>query len=99
MVKRIGSSRYKTRQLYSVPKKMKGKIPVTGFVKKFAMGENVLLNARPSIREGIYFRRFHGRIGKITGMQGTAYKVRIKDGGKEKTLIVGPIHMRGISGK
>lgn len=94
MVKRVGTSRRKTRNLYSVPKKMKGKLAVSGFVRKFATGDQVLLSARHSILAGIYFRRFHGRIGRILGMQGTCYKVGIKDGGKEKTLIVGPVHLK-----
>ncbi len=94
MVKRVGSSRYKTRQLYHVPKKMKGKLSVSGFVKKLEIGDDVLLSAKPAILEGIYFRRFHGRIGKVVGMQGTCYMVKIRDGGKQKTLIVGPVHLK-----
>ena len=94
MVKRIGSSRKKTRNLYSVPKKMKGKIAVSGYIKKFAIGDQVLLNAQPAIIDGIYFRRFHGRIGKVVGTQGTCYLVNIKDGGKNKNLLIGPIHLK-----
>ena len=94
MVKRVGSSRRRTRQLFHVSKKMKGKLPVSGFVQKLETGDNVLLSAQPSILDGIYFRRFHGRIGKVVGMQGGCYKVQIRDGGKEKTLIVGPVHLK-----
>lgn len=94
MVKRVGSSRYKTRHLFHVSKKMKGKVAVSGFIKKLEIGDDVLLSAQPSILDGIYFRRFHGRIGRVVGMQGTCYMVRIRDGGKEKTLIVGPVHLK-----
>ena len=94
MVKRIGSARHKTRNLYSVSKKMKGKLPVSEFVKKLEMGDRVQLVAQPSIMKGIYFRRFHGKTGIVTGMQGSCYKVQLKDGGKEKTLIVGPVHLQ-----
>jgi len=94
MVKRIGTSRRKTRDLFMVPKKMKGKLNVSGFVKKLEMGENVVLMGHPSITKGLYFRRFHGRIGLIVGKQGSSYMVRLKDGGKEKTLLVGPVHLR-----
>lgn len=94
MVKRVGSSRYKTRHLFHVSKKMKGKLTISGFVRKMEIGDNVLLSAQPSIMEGIYFRRFHGRIGKVVGTQGACYKVQIRDGGKEKTLIVGPVHLK-----
>lgn len=94
MVKRVGTSRRKTRHLFHVSKKMKGKVAVSGFIKKFDVGDDVLLSAQPSIMEGLYFRRFHGRIGKIVGMQGGCYKVQIRDGGKEKTLVVGPVHLK-----
>ena len=94
MVKRIGTARHKTRHIYSVSKKMKGKLAVSGFVRKLEIGDNVHLSAQPSIMEGIYFRRFHGRVGKVVGTQGACYKVQIRDGGKEKTLIVGPIHLK-----
>ena len=93
MVKRVGSSRRKSRNLFSVPKKMKGKLPVSSFVKKIAVGEHAQLSLQPSVNEGAYFRRFHGRVGMVVGMQGSCYKVRIKDGGKEKTLIIGPVHL------
>ena len=93
MVKRVGSSRRKSRQLFSVPKKMKGKLPVSRFVKKIAAGGHVQLDLQPSVNKGAYFRRFHGRIGKVVGMQGSCYKVRIRDGGKEKTLLIGPVHL------
>ncbi len=96
MVKRIGSSRHKTRNLYSVSKKMKGKLPVSEFVKKLEMGDRVQLVAQPSIMKGIYFRRFHGRTGVVTGMQGNCYMVHIKDGGKEKTLIIAPVHLTQV---
>ena len=94
MVKRVGTARRKTRNLYSVPKRMKGKLAGSGFVRTFVVGEQVLLSGRPAIMDGIYFRRFHGRIGRVVGSQGTCYKVRIRDGGKEKTLIVGPVHLK-----
>ena len=97
MVKRVGTSRRKTRHLYKVSKKMKGKLPVSEFVKKLKIGEMVQLVAQPSITKGIYFRRFHGRMGSVTGMQGNCYKVRIKDGGKEKTLIIAAVHLQKVT--
>jgi len=96
MVKRVGGSRRKTRNLYKVSKKLKGKLAVSEFVKKLRIGEKVQLVAQPSVLKGIYFRRFHGRTGVITGMQGSCYKVQIQDGGKEKTLIIAPVHLTQV---
>jgi large subunit ribosomal protein L21e len=96
MVKRVGSSRRKTRKLYAVPKKMKGKLAVSGFVKKLEIGDNVVLKGQPSVIKGMYFRRFHGRMGRITGKQGTCYFVQIQDGGQEKQLLVSAVHLRKV---
>ncbi|MBI2144406.1 50S ribosomal protein L21e [Candidatus Woesearchaeota archaeon] len=94
MVKRVGTSRRKAKHMFSVPKKEKGKLPVSEFVKKLETGEQVQLNLKPSITKGAYFRRFRGRMGTVVGMQGSCYKVKIKDGGKDKELIVGAVHLR-----
>ncbi len=94
MVERVGSSRRKTRKLYSVPKKLKGKLSVSSFVRKFELGSNVILNANPTILKGMYFKRFHAHTGKIVGMQGRCYKIKVKDNGKEKMVIVAPIHLK-----
>ena len=75
---------------------MKGKLQVSKFVKKLEIGEMVQLVGQPSIVKGIYFRRFHGRTGTITGKQGECYKVHIKDGGKDKTLIVAAVHLNKV---
>ncbi len=97
MVKRVGSSRYKSKSLFSVPKKEKGKLTVSGFVQKFANGDNVILDAKPAILQGMYFRRFHGKRAIVVGMQGSCYNVQLKDGGVKKTLIVAPVHLRRVT--
>jgi large subunit ribosomal protein L21e len=97
MSTKIGSSRRKTKHLLTIPKKMKGKLAVSGFMKKFDIGKMVKLSIKPSIVKGMYFRRFHGRVGKVIGIQGKAYKVHIKDGNKDKTLIIGPIHLENVN--
>lgn len=97
MVKRIGGSRRKARQLYSVPKKEKGKLTTSGFVQKFDEGDDVILYAKPAILQGMYFRRYHGKSARVVGMQGACYKVQLMNGGVRKTLIVAPVHLRKIT--
>ena len=94
MVKRVGGSRRKAKRLFSVPKKEKGKITVSRFVEKFATGDNVILDAKPAILQGMYFRRYHGKSARVVGMQGSCYKVQLMNGGVRKTLLVGPVHLR-----
>ena len=97
MVKRIGGSRRKTRQIFSKKPSQRGKFSLTGYFQKYNDGDKVLLKSEPSIHNGMYFRRFDAKSGIISGKQGRYYKVKINDLGKEKTLIVHPIHMRSYA--
>ncbi len=94
MVKRIGGSRRKTRQIFSKKANQRGKFSLTSYFRKFKDGDAVLLKSEPSIHNGMYFRRFDARSGVIVGSQGKCYIVAIEDLGKKKKLIVHPIHLR-----
>ncbi|MBS3128996.1 50S ribosomal protein L21e [Candidatus Woesearchaeota archaeon] len=97
MVKRIGSSRRKTRYLFTNPKRKKGKLSLTKYLLHYQEGDRVVLKGEPSrVHEGLYFPRFHGKMGVISTKKGSCYHVLIKDGKKEKTLIVHPVHMRKL---
>ncbi|MEK6904096.1 MAG: 50S ribosomal protein L21e [Nanoarchaeota archaeon] len=96
MVRRTGGFRRKTRSKLRKNYKDKGKISIRRFLQKFNEGDRVLLNAEPAYHDGMYFPRFHGSEGTITGPQGDCYKVLIRDGGKEKILIVHPVHLRRV---
>ena len=93
-MKRIGKARRKTRNILKKPQGQKGKVSLTKFLQKFDKGDKVLMKAEPAVQTGQYYRRFHGKVGKIEEKQGDCYKVSIKDGGKAKTVIVHPIHLR-----
>jgi large subunit ribosomal protein L21e len=97
MVTRIGGLRRKTRSLFRKSTRNKGKFSVSKYLQEFDMGDKVLLKAEPAVAKGIYFRRFHGKTGQITGKkQGECYYVQIKDGNKPKKVIVHPIHLRKV---
>ena len=63
-------------------------------VEEYEAGEKVHLKIDPSVHKGRFHPRFDGQTGEIEGSQGRAYKVLITDGGKEKTLISNPAHLR-----
>lgn len=94
MVKRTGRARRKTRSLMKKHHRKRGKLSLSSFFKKFKEGEKVTLKAEPGIHKGLYFRRFHGRIGIIKGKTGSCYNVQIKDGKKSKTLVIHPVHLK-----
>lgn len=94
MVQRIGGFRRKTRSKLKKNIKLKGKISLKRYFQSFEQGERVCLKAEPAVQKAMYFPRFHGLTGIIKSKRGKCYEVLIKDKGKEKTLIVHPIHLQ-----
>jgi len=94
MTQRKGSSRRKTRSKLRKNIRRRGKISLNRYFQGFSEDDRVRLNMEPSVHKGMYFPRFHNKMGVIKGKQGTCYKVIIKDGKKEKLLIVHPVHLK-----
>ncbi|MDG5775005.1 50S ribosomal protein L21e [Haloarculaceae archaeon H-GB2-1] len=72
----------------------RGTSPPQRSVQEFENGQKVHLKIDPSVPDGRFHPRFDGLTGQVAGKQGQAYKVEINDGGKDKTLIVKPAHLR-----
>src|SRR3989344_8630247 len=96
MVKRTGTNRRKTRSLYRKNINDRGKISIRRYLQKLNNGDKVLLKAEPAVQKGMYFRRFHGKIGEVIGKQGSSYKVAVKEKSKVKELIISPIHLQYV---
>ena len=96
MATRIGGMRRKTRFKLQRPKSEKGKISIRQYFQEFDPKDRVVLKANPALQTGMYYPRFHGKVGSIKGKKGRCYEVMIKDGKKEKTLIVHPLHLRRL---
>lgn len=94
MGSRKGGSRNSTRRVFRKAPRDKGKISLTKYFAKYAVGDKVVLSAEPAVQKNLYHRRFHGKSCKVTGQRGSSYEVEIKDGNKAKMLIVHPIHMK-----
>jgi large subunit ribosomal protein L21e len=72
----------------------RGMSPPQRSVEQFETGQKVHLKIDPSVPDGRFHPRFGGQTGTVVGEQGTAYKVEIVDGGKSKTVITKPAHLR-----
>ncbi|MBR9683257.1 50S ribosomal protein L21e [Candidatus Woesearchaeota archaeon] len=96
MVRRIGTARRKTRQKFKQHFKDKGKVPLSRYFQEFKTGEKVVLKANLAVAKGMYFPRFHGKTGTISGKRGFCYQVAIKDGRKPKLFNVHPIHLKKV---
>ncbi len=93
MTQRTGGTRRKSRYKFQKKKADKGKLSIRRLFQKLEPGEIVLLKLEPSFHKGMYHARFHGKHGIIDKKLKNCYEVKIKDGKKEKILIVHPIHL------
>ncbi|WP_115864325.1 50S ribosomal protein L21e [Halorussus litoreus] len=84
---------HSTRDKLSNSPRESGTSPPQRAVQQFEEGQKVHLKIDPSVEKGRFHPRFGGQTGEIVGEQGRAYKIRVTDGGKEKTLIVTPAHL------
>ncbi len=85
--------RKKTRKKLSNDPREAGTSPPQRSIAEFDEGQTVHLRIDPSVPDGRFHPRFDGQTGEVVGEQGTAYQVRITDGGKEKTVIAKPAHL------
>jgi large subunit ribosomal protein L21e len=86
--------RTNTRNKLSNDPRERGTSPPQRSIAEFEPGQKVHLRIDPSVPDGRFHPRFNGQTGEVVGEQGTAYKVDITDGGKQKTVIVKPAHLR-----
>jgi len=96
MSKRLGGSRAGTRRVFCKEPRSKGKISLTRFFMPFNVGDIAVLNAEPAIQCNLYHHRFHGKAGTVIGKRGDCYELKIQDGGKEKMVIVHPVHLKKV---
>ncbi len=93
-MKHHGGFRRKTRHKLGKDVNDKGKVSIRKFFQEFVQGDRVILKAEPAYQKGMYYPRFHGKSAFVLNKKGQCYEVLIKDGGKEKMLIVHPVHLK-----
>ncbi len=96
MVVHSHGPRARTRRKLKKGIRERGLIPITRLLKKFEIGDKVIIKIEPSVHKGMPHPRFHGRVGEIIGRRGRAYIVRIKDAGREKLVISYPVHLQKL---
>ena len=73
----------------------KGKLKFSGYFKKISDGSSVAVVRDVGVRCS-FPKRLKGMTGKVSGSRGKFKLVEIKDGGKLKTFIIHPVHLRVI---
>ena len=69
---------------------------VTRLLRTYNKGDTVQIVINGAMHRGMPFRRFHGLTGTVTGMQGRAVCIDIKQGNQDCELVVNPIHLKEI---
>lgn len=94
MTRRIGGMRRKTRYKFRKEVRAKGKISLSDYFQSFDTGDKVHLGLESGVQKGMYRPNFMGKTGVVKGKRGRCYEVQISDFGKQKTLIVHPVHLK-----
>ncbi len=95
-MKKTGGLRRKTRHLFKKHRKEKGKLSLSRYLQNFKQGDRVILTVESAVHKGMYHPMFYGKTGIIQNKKGKCYAILITDGGKQKTLIVHPIHLKRV---
>jgi len=82
-----------TREKLSNDPRERGTSPPQRSIAEFDDGQTVHLRLDPSVSDGRFHPRFNGHTGEVVGTQGDAFKVRINDGGLDKTVIATAAHL------
>ncbi|MBI2148514.1 50S ribosomal protein L21e [Candidatus Woesearchaeota archaeon] len=96
MTKRIGGFRRKTRHKLAKNIRDRGKISMVDYFQNFNTGDRVCLAAEPSVHNGMYYPRFHGKMGVVVKKRGKCYEIKIKDVNMLKTVVVHPVHLKRL---
>ena len=94
MVRASKGTRRRTRQKFRKRARDRGLSPITRSFVTYEEGEKANIVIDPSIQKGQPHSRFHGQTGTVIGTQGDSYLLKVRMGGKMKTIIVSPEHMK-----
>ncbi|MDR0910985.1 MAG: 50S ribosomal protein L21e [Methanobrevibacter sp.] len=86
--------RSKTRNKLTSVKRPGRSNLITKKLQKFEENDLVHIIIDPSVHKGQPHPRFHGKTGKIIGVQGKSYVLGLNDKNKAKELIVRPEHLK-----
>ena len=94
MVKASKGIRRHTRGILTRNARDRGLSPITHTFQRFAEGERAAIVMDPSEHRGMPHMRFQGHTGLVKGRQGRSVVLEINVGGKVKTVIVRPEHLK-----
>ncbi len=97
MVVRSKGRRSKTRHKLMKEHRDRGMPPITHSLRTYDEGARVAIVLNPSVHKGMPHPRFHGLTGVVQARRGDSYVLTVRAGGKTKTLIARPEHLRIVA--
>ena len=85
-----------TRSILKKKKVERSRVFINRVMHPYAEGDHVAIVLDGAQQKGMPHRRFQGKTGKITGVQGRAYVVSVSDGDMKKTVVARPEHLRPV---
>jgi large subunit ribosomal protein L21e len=76
--------------------KHREKTTVNQLLQQFEAGDRVVVDIDSSVQDAMPHPRYQGKQGVVAKRRGDVYEVEITDGKKNKTLIVGPAHLKKV---
>jgi ribosomal protein L21E len=73
----------------------KGKFKMSKMFHDYKEGDHVTIIKDISFPSN-FARRINGKIGKVTGMKGNFYIVKIKDFNETKQILLSPVHLKSV---
>ncbi len=86
--------RRKTRKKLKKRIRERGLFPPSKLLISYEPHQKAVIKIDPSVHEGMPHPRFHGKVGEIIDQRGSAYILKVKDGGKYKLVIARPEHLK-----
>ena len=77
------------------PVRTRGKLQLSRYFQELKEGDFVAISREPAVQSS-FPERLQGITGVIEGRKGKAYVLKIKDGNKEKRILIEPIHLKKI---
>jgi large subunit ribosomal protein L21e len=71
-------------------------LTIKRFLQEMENSTRATISINPAFPVGMPHARFNGRSGIIEKKQGKCYVLKMKDGNKEKELIVHPVHLKRL---
>ena len=93
-MKKSKGERQGTRFIASRSKSERSRLNIDRVIHEYSEGDSVAIVIDGGQQRGMPNRRFQGKTGVISGKQGVAWVVTIKDGNKTKTVVARPEHIR-----